>query len=765
MAFGDSPKLGLSAPANSTAQNSDRSSRLPPSVTKLPLRWILIVPFVLQISLAVGITGFLSIRNGQRAVNQLSRQLMESTTAVVHQHLDNYLTAPVEINQISVGLLSREMLDSQDLEGLGYYFWQQAQIYPVISYIGFALPSGEYIGAGRWLEGYDIVIDETDTEGQTLTYTTDVLGNRTEVVDNYEYFPLEEAWYDQAIGAGRPIWTVLAEAVEPVYVAAGITQPVYAQDGRFLGIMGTDLILSDINEFLRQRLPAEGGRLFIIERDGTLVANSEANAVLTVGNGDRLPERSNSLESQDSLTQVAAHHLQDSLGNFANIQTSQLSQFSFQGEQYFVQIMPWHDQFGLNWLVIAVVPESAFIEQIQENTRMTAILCLVALTIAIGLGLVTSHWISQPILRLSQASRSIADSARDKKSHLLDGSVGRSRIQELETLAESFAAMAEQLQASFSELEATNADLEARVKERTADLSAALSNLKRTQAQLVQTEKMSSLGQLVAGVAHEINNPVNFIHGNLTPLEEYLHDLLGLIHYLIRSYPQLAQDIQTEADAIDLDFLREDVLKILASMRLGTSRIREIVLSLRSFSRLDEADLKVVDLHEGLESTLLILQNRTNAKPDRPSINLIRQYAELPVVECYAGQMNQVFMNILSNAIDALEDAIADPDWRATHEQPEITIQTAMINEPNQSQNPPTVMVAIADNGKGISEAVQQRLFEPFFTTKSVGKGTGMGLSISYQIVTEAHHGTLCCESSPDRGTRFTIHIPMQQLP
>jgi signal transduction histidine kinase len=268
---------------------------------------------------------------------------------------------------------------------------------------------------------------------------------------------------------------------------------------------------------------------------------------------------------------------------------------------------------------------------------------------------------------------------------------------------------------------------------------------------------MSSLGQLVAGVAHEINNPVNFIHGNLAPLETYVDDLLHLINQLKSAHPDLADTIEAEAEMIELDFLQDDLTKILSSMRLGTDRIRKIVLSLRNFSRLDEAEFKAVNLHEGIDSTLMILQNRFKAKAEYPEIQITCQYGELPGVECYAGQINQVFMNILSNAADALEEAIANPDWQRHHDRPEITIQTTVTEDRR------AVTVAIADNAMGMPENTRQRLFEPFFTTKPIGKGTGMGLSISYQIITETHHGALTCESTPGQGTRFTIQIPIRQ--
>jgi two-component system, NtrC family, sensor kinase len=268
---------------------------------------------------------------------------------------------------------------------------------------------------------------------------------------------------------------------------------------------------------------------------------------------------------------------------------------------------------------------------------------------------------------------------------------------------------------------------------------------------------MSSLGQLVAGVAHEINNPVNFIHGNLAYLGEYSQNLLSMVQLYQRHYPNAVAEIQAQADAIDLDFLQNDLLRILNSMNIGTDRIRNIVLSLRIFSRMDEAEFKPVDIHEGIDSTLLILQHRLKNKPKYSEIQVIQNYGNLPLVECYAGQLNQVFMNILANAIDAVDEL---NEKRPLQERKEnlskITISTSVIDSE-------WVQIAIADTGLGMAESIQKQIFNPFFTTKPIGKGTGMGMAISHEIITEKHGGKLTCFSTPGRGTEFVIHIPIKK--
>ncbi|MBE9053697.1 PAS domain-containing protein [Nostocales cyanobacterium LEGE 11386] len=298
---------------------------------------------------------------------------------------------------------------------------------------------------------------------------------------------------------------------------------------------------------------------------------------------------------------------------------------------------------------------------------------------------------------------------------------------------------------------------EVQFRQQAQQLEETLKELQRTQTQMIQSEKMSSLGQLVAGVAHEINNPVNFIYGNITPANDYIHDLLKLINLYQEHYPQPVPAIQEEIEVIDLEFLMQDLPKLLSSMKMGAERIRQIVLSLRNFSRLDEAEYKAVDIHEGIDSTLLILENRLKSKPEHLGIEVIKEYGKLPLIECYAGQLNQVFMNILTNAIDALEERDQQRTWQQIKDSPRtIIIRTQMLNQHQ-------ISITISDNGLGIPEKIKQLIFDPFFTTKPIGKGTGMGMSISYQIITKNHGGNLYYISYPGQGTEFVIEIPLKQ--
>lgn len=342
--------------------------------------------------------------------------------------------------------------------------------------------------------------------------------------------------------------------------------------------------------------------------------------------------------------------------------------------------------------------------------------------------------------------------ALEKQNRLLQKKLTRSESNRV-TLEDSYEIQSRLVNRTIQGLEKSQAEAEARSQE----LQIAFQNLQMIQSQLIESEKMSALGVMVAGIAHEINNPMSFITGNISHAKGYVENLIEVLDLYQLLYPDPEPNVTALIEELDIPFVAQDVFQLLKSMQVGSDRISQIVSGLRTFSRLDEAEYKAADLHEGLDSTLMILQHRLRANGDHPAINVIKHYDQLPKIQCFAGQINQVFMNILANAIDAVQDCynqrtpIENEDSQGC-----ITITTSTINTH-------WVEIVIADNGLGMPENVRHKIFNPFYTTKAVGKGTGIGLSISYQIIVEKHGGQLDCVSKMGQGTEFIIQIPLDQ--
>lgn len=402
------------------------------------------------------------------------------------------------------------------------------------------------------------------------------------------------------------------------------------------------------------------------------------------------------------------------------------------------------------------------VSRLNSSQLQTLIGSIFILVLGILMTVILRKKISDPIQKLTEATSAVRAGNLEVKASVSSGD-------EIGILAKTFNEMTNSLKASLNTLEKYNQNLEFVVEERTEELQlknqelqSTLHNLKETQSHLIQAEKMSSLGQMIAGIAHEINNPVSFIQCNLSPLTTYCQDLLDLIQDYQKSYPddvRLAEKIED----IDLEYIEEDLPKLVESMNMGTHRIHEIILSLKNFSRIDQANLKEADIHEGIESTLLILQHRLkSARNNGRTIQLQKEYGDLPLVECYPGELNQVFMNILANGIEVLESEIVDSRVDVDPRGVEVEEGILRIHTEYHS-SADIVIIQIQDNGPGMESQTAEKVFDPFFTTKPVGKGTGLGLSISYKIIVEHHKGMLKCYSEPGQGARFEIEIPVHQ--
>ncbi len=503
--------------------------------------------------------------------------------------------------------------------------------------------------------------------------------------------------------------------------------PAYDNKNNLIGVSGQDIVLSDLmKNTINDKLP--GAYNLIFHKNGRLIAHPQYMKEIMEAQGNLNIQELNNKALSHTFEIIKQEN--SSFGVLENIKDKTYLAFAYLK--------------GTDWYFVTVYPKSLLSSFAIKTIKFILIAALISLIIEIVLLFsVLDKEIAKPLNELI----TVADNISAGK---LDITLELKREDEIGRLATSFNIMATQLNTTFSNLENSKAELENRVEERTQELQNALVILRNTQAQMLQAEKMSALGQTVAGVAHEINNPVNFIHANIQYIQTYIKDLLELVVIYQEYFPETPEFLQYKIDEIELEFIKEDSAKILKSMNIGSVRIREIVKSLRSFSRLDEADYKQVDIHEGIDNTLLILQHRLKNNSTQSAIKIIKDYAQIPLVECYAGKLNQVFMNILGNAIDALTE-FRTSDIIAT-----ISISTQVIDKNY-------VRICIADNGTGINEEVSKNIFNPFFTTKPVGKGTGLGLSISYQIIVEIHKGKIYCDSELGKGTKFVIEIPIRQ--
>jgi diguanylate cyclase (GGDEF)-like protein len=412
---------------------------------KVSLRLILIVPFVLQIFAAVGLTGWISLRNGQKAVNNLTDRLRVEASDRIAAHLDNYLTAPQQINQINLDAIELGLLNLQDLQTTGRFFWKQMQVFDV-GYIDFANPQDEFIGVERLDNGTLLINETTQTSTKTLSiFETDRQGNRSRLqrIESTESSQ-SEAWYADAVKAGHPVWSKIYQWDDKPVLSISSSYPVYDKTHRLIGVIGVDLTLSQISTFLNSFKLSPSSQTFVLERSGALVASSDLNQPFKVINGEA--QRLQAVESNDPLIQATSLYLHQHFGDLSQIRASQQLQFDLNGASQFVRVTPWHDRRGLDWLIVVVIPESDFMETINANTRITILLCMGSLAIATLVGLITSRLLVKQILNVVNAAEALSRGNWQQQ-------VSEPQSYELTLLATAFNRMAGHLKTSFTQLE------------------------------------------------------------------------------------------------------------------------------------------------------------------------------------------------------------------------------------------------------------------------------------------------------------------------
>ncbi|MEM8641091.1 MAG: ATP-binding protein [Cyanobacteria bacterium P01_G01_bin.54] len=712
----------------------------------VPLNLVLVVPFLLEIFVAVGLTGFFSLRNGERAVQTLASQVQAEVGDRIDQHLDSYLEDAVQANRMSAEAIRLGILDPNNADALEQQFWQQIRAFSTLEYIYFGHEErGGYAGVGRsaseWPE-----IEETENyaAGDFLIYSTDNQGKRQTLLSrDPDYDPRRRGWYQDAVADGQMGWSEIYSFFPQEIPGISSTLPIYDAEGKLQGVLASDLVLGGIQDFLVGLNVLETGQTFLIERDGRLIASSHAETIFMPATREEAePERATLTQLPEPVLQLAGETIQAEFPQLSEIQAPIQISFQHAGERYFVQVIPVENASGLDWLTGVILPESAFMAQINANTRTTIGLCILALLVAAALGVMTSYWIKQRLGQLTQAAEAMAQGQLEQK-------ITPTQLRELDELGHSFNGMAEQLKQVIAELEESNITLEQRVNERTEALAEALKDLQFAQAQLIHDEKMTSLGQLVGGIAHEINNPLSFITVNVQHTKNYVESLLQTVALYQQDYPQPRAAIAAHNEAVELDFLVDDFPEVIKSIESGTQRILNIVSSLKTFAHKGGSSQKTIDIHQGIESTLVILQGRLKVNDAEDAIEVFKDYDDLPNLNCCPEALNQVFMHLIDNAIDAVrEKKNQDPQLH-----PKIMIRTYMEDQT-------TIVICIADNGMGIPAHLQPRIFDPFFTTKPIGQGAGLGLSTSHQIIVEQHKGRLVCISEPGEGAEFLIALP-----
>ncbi|MGJ3244872.1 MAG: ATP-binding protein [Elainellaceae cyanobacterium] len=692
----------------SASKRSNRSS----------LQAILTIPFILQVFLALSIVGYLSFRNGRKAVDNLVGQLQDEVSDRVSTHLDGYLSIPHKINKANLDAIAVGQINLDESIGTARLFWRQLHVFDV-RYINFGGTEGEFIGAGLYNDGYNIEVIDDSTGGALYTYETDDEGRPAEIEEILppgEYDPRDFPWYQDPVATRTSVWSEIYLWEDyPEFISIAASVPVFNQDSELLGVLGVDLLLSDISEFLSEIDITESGTIFILERDGSLVAssNTEQSNTLVDADGERLQFGS----TPDQRIQAIGANMRESFGNLTQIEGSERFVAKVGDERQFVMVSPWQDQYGLDWLIVVAVPESDFMAQIDANTQVTIALCLIALVVAIGVGHFTARGITRPILRLNQAAKDIANGDWEKTVEI-------ERSDEVGELATSFDSMSNQLKLAFE-------TLEQRVEDRTLELAESNRQLAIAKDKAEVANEAKSL--FLAKMSHELRTPLNGILGYTQVLKRDLKQLNGV-------HPEV----------------RSNQIQGLDTIEHSGSHLLGLIDDILDFSKVEAQTMTLYPSEFNFLSFLQDIINiiRVNAVEKNLSLDF-EEWGNLPT-QVYADQkrLQQVLLNLLGNAIKFTD-------------QGSVKLRVSRLDQLSGGSNQAadaetaTIRFEVIDTGVGINPDQLKRIFEPF---EQVGEthrrivGTGLGLPISKELV-ELMGGKLSVQSEPDRGSVFEFSL------
>lgn len=711
---------------------------------KVPLRLLLILPFVVQISAAVGLVGYFSFRNGQKSINDLADQLMAKTMSLVSHHLDAYIETPPQLVQANLDAIELGTLNLQDFQTTGHLFWKQVHASDSISYTGYALKAGGFAGAGKFLKNHGITIDEISarTGGDNFTYATDAAGNRLQIVKRYtpeEWNPLTDPWYTQAVKTGGPSWGEPYIWPEDPIISVPFSRPIYNKQNQFVGALYAEVFLSSISDFLQDLQISPRGKLFVIERNGALIASSTSKPYMVIkGKAQRL----NALDSQDSTIQAVTNQIKAEFGDLNAIQSYQKRQFQIQGDRQFVQIAPWYDPFGLDWLVVVAVPESDFMSQIHANNRSTFLLCLAALGMAVVGGILTARRITRPILDLNQASQALAAGQLDQRVDIQE-------VAELEVLGQAFNHMADQIQVSFNsleqanqELEQLNEELEQRVEVRTSELKTAKEDAEA--ARNLADSANQAKSDFLANMSHELRTP--------------LTGIMGYTQILQRSETLLPGD-RKGIEVIDQ----------------CSSHLLTLINDILDLSKIEARKFNLHPSEINFSTFLLGIVEMCCIKAESKGIDFNYQFdSQLPAsVVVDEQRLRQILINLLSNAIKFTDKGSVTLSVQLleskTAKEQSSSIEARSLALPPQIKYGSTstpihkIHFQVEDTGMGVAPEHLDRIFLPFEQAGNPTKqteGTGLGLAISSRIV--ALMGShLEVQSQPGKGSLFWFDVDL----